>query len=132
MGPLLFAPYAADIARRLTGITLGHVLETTAGTGILTRVLAHALPEAVAIVAADLNRPMIDFAAAQAGATRVTWRQADALGLPFDDDVFDAVCQFWVMFFSDKAAAYRADEMIRNFRTRRVIKRARNRRQRLC
>jgi ubiquinone/menaquinone biosynthesis C-methylase UbiE len=108
LGPLLFAPYAADIARRLTGITSGRVLETAAGTGILTRVLAHALPETVAILATDLNQPMIDFAAAQIGAARVAWRQADALALPFDDNLYDAVvCQFGVMFFPDKVAAYR-------------------------
>jgi ubiquinone/menaquinone biosynthesis C-methylase UbiE len=108
LGPLLFEPYAADIARRLTGITSGRVLETAAGTGILTRVLAQALPETVAIIATDLNQPMIDFAAAQIGATRLAWRQADALTLPFDDNVFDAVvCQFGVMFFPDKIAAYR-------------------------
>jgi ubiquinone/menaquinone biosynthesis C-methylase UbiE len=108
LGPLLFAPYAADIARRLTRLTSGHVLETAAGTGILTRTLARALPETVAIAATDLNQPMIDFAAAQIGATRVAWRQADALRLPFDDNVFDAVvCQFGVMFFPDKVAAYR-------------------------
>ncbi|RUX24355.1 SAM-dependent methyltransferase, partial [Mesorhizobium sp. M2A.F.Ca.ET.042.01.1.1] len=37
-----------------------------------------------------------------------TWRQADALKLPFDDAAFDLVCcQFGAMFFPDRAAAYR-------------------------
>jgi len=51
---------------------------------------------------------MLDFAAAQPGMARVEWRQADALSLPFEKDSFDAVvCQFGVMFFPDKRAAYR-------------------------
>src|SRR5262249_14731212 len=38
----------------------------------------------------------------------VSWRQADALALPFADGSFDAVvCQFGVMFFPDKRAGYR-------------------------
>jgi len=45
------------------------------------------------------------------GARRVPlarWRQADALSLPFDDRQFDlVVCQFGVMFFPDRPAAFR-------------------------
>jgi ubiquinone/menaquinone biosynthesis C-methylase UbiE len=108
LGPLLFQPYAADLAARLTNIADGRVLETAAGTGIVTRELARTLPDTVEMVATDLNQPMIDFAAAQPGVGRVTWQQADALALPFEDRSFDAVvCQFGVMFFSDKLAAYR-------------------------
>ena len=108
MGPMLFQPYAADLARRMGGLRTGHVLETAAGTGIVTRALAAALPDTVAITATDLNQPMLDYAAAQPGADRVIWRQADAQALPFADQTFDAViCQFGVMFFPDKAAGYR-------------------------
>jgi ubiquinone/menaquinone biosynthesis C-methylase UbiE len=108
LGPLLFEPYATDLAGRLANITQGRVLETAAGTGIVTRTLVRTLPEAVAIVATDLNQPMIDFAAAQPGGGRATWRRADALSLPFEEKSFDAVaCQFGVMFFPDKRAAYR-------------------------
>ena len=67
-----------------------------------------ALPGAVAIVATDLKQPMLDFAAAQLGTARVEWRQADALALQFEKDFFEAVvCQFGVMFFPEKQAAYR-------------------------
>ena len=108
LGPLLFEPYAADLAARLRDIAQGRVLETAAGTGIVTRRLAAALPETVEILATDLNQPMLDFAAAQPGVARVTWRQADAVSLPFEDKSFAAVvCQFGVMFFPDKLAAYR-------------------------
>lgn len=108
LGPLLFEPYAADLARRLGGLKAGRLLETAAGTGILTRALAAALPAGVALVATDLNQPMLDFAAGKSKAANVTWRQADALALPFEDGHFDAVvCQFGVMFFPDKSKAFR-------------------------
>src|SRR5258707_5944638 len=107
LGPLIFAPYAADLARRLTDMREGAVLETAAGTGIVTRALALALPGGVGITATDLNQPMVDFAATQGDAGRVTWRQADALKLPFADATFDTVvCQFGAMIFPDKHAAY--------------------------
>jgi ubiquinone/menaquinone biosynthesis C-methylase UbiE len=108
LGPLIFEPYAVDLAQRLAGMTTGSVLEIAAGTGMVTRALARSLPETVSIIATDLNQPMVDFAAAQEGSARATWRQADAQSLPFEDQSFDAViCQFGVMFFPDKRAAYR-------------------------
>jgi SAM-dependent methyltransferase len=65
------------------------------------------LPQTTAIVATDLNQPMLDHAAALGTVRPVEWRQADAMQLPFDDATFDAVvCQFGVMFFPDKARAY--------------------------
>ena len=70
--------------------------------------MARALAESAAITATDLNQAMVDYAAAQTTARNVTWRQADALALPFADGAFDAVvCQFGVMFFPDKRAGYR-------------------------
>ncbi|MGH6934181.1 MAG: class I SAM-dependent methyltransferase [Dongiaceae bacterium] len=108
LGPLLFEPYAADIARRLSGMTEGRILETAAGTGIVTRALADVLARSVEIVATDLNQAMLDHAAAHVSDSRIVWRQADAQNLPFEDGMFDvAVCQFGVMFFPDKSAGYR-------------------------
>lgn len=107
LGPVIFKPYALDLAGRLADLRQGRVLETAAGTGIVTQALARSLPEAVGIVATDLNQAMLDFAAAQPIARSVVWRQADALRLPFDDGAFDAVvCQFGAMFFPDKRAGY--------------------------
>jgi SAM-dependent methyltransferase len=108
LGPMIFEPYAALLAERVANAKPRRVLETAAGTGILTRALARRLPETAEITATDLNQPMLDFAAAQPDASRVTWRGADALKLPFFDRSFDVVvCQFGAMFFPDKVAAYR-------------------------
>ena len=105
--PLIFDSYATDLARRLVGSPASRVLEIAAGTGVVTRRLATALPAEVAIVATDLNQPMLDLAFEIGTQRPVTWQQADAMQLPFDDGVFDAViCQFGVMFFPDKAAAF--------------------------
>lgn len=108
LAPLIFEPYAVDLAERLADLATGTLLEIAAGTGVVTRTLARSLPQNVAIVATDLNQPMLDFAAARCVSPRVTWRQADALSLPFPDGCFDVVvCQFGAMFFPDKTAAYR-------------------------
>jgi len=106
--PLIFESYALDLAERLAKIEPRDVLETAAGTGVLTRAIASRLPARARMVATDLNQPMVDHAAAkQPRDSRITWRQADALALPFEDHSFDAmVCQFGVMFFSDKLQGY--------------------------
>jgi SAM-dependent methyltransferase len=105
--PLIFEPYAADMAKRLSSRPLTRVLEVAAGTGVVTRALASSLPEVVSIVATDLNQAMLDHAAAMGTSRPVEWRQADAMQLPFDDETFDAVvCQFGVMFIPVKPKAY--------------------------
>lgn len=105
--PLIFEPYAADLVPRLASRSLTRVLEIAAGTGVVTRALAAALPASVSIVATDRNQPMLDHASAIGTRRPVEWRQADALQLPFEDQTFDAVvCQFGVMFFGDKAKAF--------------------------
>jgi ubiquinone/menaquinone biosynthesis C-methylase UbiE len=107
--PLIFEAYALDLAERVANAKPNDVLETAAGTGVLTRALASKLPAHARIVATDLNQPMLDHAAARlAHYTRVTWRQADALALPFQDQAFDVVtCQFGAMFFPDKVQGYK-------------------------
>jgi ubiquinone/menaquinone biosynthesis C-methylase UbiE len=80
LGPLIFEPYAADLAQRVSGLAKGSLLEIAAGTGVVTRALARGLPAAVDIVATDLNQPMLEFAAVQLAHLRlVAWKQADAL-----------------------------------------------------
>ncbi|MEP6997361.1 MAG: class I SAM-dependent methyltransferase [Betaproteobacteria bacterium] len=105
--PLIFEPYAVDLVRRVSLLQPYRLLEIAAGTGVVTRHLANALPPTVSIVASDLNQPMLDHAAAVGTARPVEWRQADAMQLPFPDEAFDVVvCQFGVMFFPDKAKAF--------------------------
>ncbi len=105
--PLIFEPYAAMLVERLRARKLANVLEIAAGTGVVTRAMASALPADVAIVATDLNQGMIDRAMEVGTKRKVDWRQADAMKLPFDDGCFDAVvCQFGVMFLPDKAKGY--------------------------
>jgi len=105
--PLIFEPYAIDLAQRAAALPITNILELAAGTGVVTRRLAMALPGSVFIIASDLSQPMLDQAAAVGTSRPVDWRQADALALPFDKASFDAVvCQFGVMFFPDKARAF--------------------------
>jgi ubiquinone/menaquinone biosynthesis C-methylase UbiE len=109
MVPLIFEPFAADLARRAASSSPSAVLEIAAGTGVVTRALAPKLSSSASYIVTDLNQPMLDYAASrQTPDTRITWRQADALALPFDNAMFDLVCcQFGVMFFPDRLSAYR-------------------------
>jgi SAM-dependent methyltransferase len=105
--PLIFAPYARDLAPRVAAAAPRRVLEVAAGTGVVTRALRAQLPASVEIVATDLNQAMLDVAAKTVTGGRVEWRRADATALPFGDESFDAVvCQFGVMFLPDKAKAF--------------------------
>ena len=105
--PLIFAPYAEVVADRVRELHPRRILETAAGTGILTEALARLLPSEVTITATDLNQAMIDLGKAKPGMERVRWQQADATKLPLPDGAFDVVvCQFGVMFFADKRASF--------------------------
>jgi SAM-dependent methyltransferase len=108
LGPMIFVDYAADIAQRVAAGNPARVLETAAGTGIVTRKLRDALPAGARLTATDLNPPMLDIARAKFRAgEQVEFQPADAMALPFADGSFDAViCQFGVMFFPDKAKSY--------------------------
>jgi len=102
MVPLLFRPYAEVLAEHARQFAPRSILETAAGTGVVTDALARALPDAE-IVATDLNQAMLDVAADRVNAPNVSFRQADALELPFGDGQFDlVVCQFGAMFYPDK------------------------------
>jgi ubiquinone/menaquinone biosynthesis C-methylase UbiE len=109
MVPLIFEPYAADLAQRAASLSPSAVLETAAGSGVVTRALAPKLPPGARYTVTDLNQPMVDYAASrQPPDTRIEWRQADALALPFENAAFDLVCcQFGAMFFPDRTSGYR-------------------------
>lgn len=105
--PMLFEPYAADLAERAKSYSPRDILETAAGTGVVTRALHRAL-DGARIVATDLNPAMLEVAAERLRSDRVRYQAADAQDLPFDDQCFDlVVCQFGVMFYPDKLGANR-------------------------
>lgn len=109
LGPMIFVDYAAEMARRVAASGPARVLETAAGTGIVTRQLRNALPAGANLTATDLNPPMLEVARTKfRDGDQVEFQPADAMALPFNDRSFDAVvCQFGVMFFPDKDKSYR-------------------------
>ena len=109
MVPLIFESYARDISQRVAALAPKAVLETAAGSGVVTRALAPILPPDARYVATDLNQPMLDYARAKQDTdSRIRWQKADAQALPFEDAAFDVVCcQFGAMFFPDRPSGYR-------------------------
>jgi ubiquinone/menaquinone biosynthesis C-methylase UbiE len=106
--PLIFEAFANDLAERVAALHPATILETAAGSGVVTRALASRLSTDAHYTVTDLNQPMLDHAASkQEPDSRISWRQADALNLPFDDESFDAVvCQFGVMFYPHRITGY--------------------------
>jgi len=106
MVPLIFQPYADELAERASAFRPSRILETAAGTGVVTQALHDALPDAE-IVATDLNQPMLEVARQRIVSGNVRFQQADALELPFADSSFDlVVCQFGAMFFPDRVRGH--------------------------
>ena len=107
--PLIFHAYAKDMGMRVNVPGGSRVLEIAAGTGAVSRVLRDILPADVHLTVTDLNEPMLEVCQSKFGAHENTdFKQADAMELPFEDNSFDAiVCQFGVMFFPDRALAYK-------------------------
>src|SRR2546423_9112232 len=89
--PVMFEPFALDLAERLLGITTGQVLELAAGTGVVTRALARLLPAEASITATDLNPAMLERAKSHRGFDRVTWQEDPAMALPLAQPPFDYV-----------------------------------------
>jgi SAM-dependent methyltransferase len=109
LGPVIFEPYARDMAARLDCPQGGRVLELAAGTGIVTRRLITSLPADASLVVTDLNPPMLEIAQRNlSNDPRVTYEPADAQALPFEDHSFDrVVMQFGIMFLPDKVQGLR-------------------------
>ncbi|WP_420433928.1 class I SAM-dependent methyltransferase [Hyphobacterium sp.] len=108
LGPNIFVDFAGELAVRAASCQPTRLLELAAGTGIASLALRSALPNAELTIT-DLNAPMLKIAAAKFDvASGLTFQPADASKLPFDDAAFDLIaCQFGVMFFPDKVAAFR-------------------------
>jgi ubiquinone/menaquinone biosynthesis C-methylase UbiE len=82
MGQLLFEPYAKLVAERCAALHPDRILETAAGTGIVTRAVHRAAPGAQ-VVATDINPAMLEFATHALHSKHVSFQPADAQNLPF-------------------------------------------------
>jgi demethylmenaquinone methyltransferase/2-methoxy-6-polyprenyl-1,4-benzoquinol methylase len=90
------------------------VLDLATGSGDVAFALSRRLPPATHIVGADFCQPMLDQAEVKKAAARdarfanITFRQADALALPFADASFDAITiAFGLRNLADRAQGLR-------------------------
>lgn len=81
--PLVFAEPARRLAAAVLATDPGDILETCAGTAVLTRRLVAGADAYV--TATDLNAPMLRTALRLCQSDHVTWQVADALDLPFGE-----------------------------------------------
>jgi SAM-dependent methyltransferase len=113
---LFMAPFVATMVEAT--VREGHrVLDVACGTGFATRSAARAAGASGDVVGSDLNPGMLATARTVPwDGPAISWREASALDLPFDDETFDAVlCQQGLQFFPDPPAGIR--EMVRVLRT---------------
>src|SRR5215467_15963766 len=83
LGPILFSDYAEQTACLVAGYAPSRVLETGAGTGIVTRRLCDLLPATTRLTATDLNPPMLDVARKKFRPDEpIEFQHADAMALP--------------------------------------------------
>jgi hypothetical protein len=101
MVPLIFEPFAADIAQRAASLSPCAVLETAAGTGVVTRALAPKLSPGASCIVTGLNQPMLDYAASRQapdsrinGAKRILWRYRLKMRPSISFVVSSARCSF--------------------------------------
>ncbi len=104
----VLSPFADDMARRLSRINLGPVLEICADTGALTRALSSAMSASLTIIATDPNDDAIAHASVKPGMARIAWQRANPAALPFPNATFGIVtCHFGVATLPDRPKAFR-------------------------
>jgi ubiquinone/menaquinone biosynthesis C-methylase UbiE len=103
--PALFAEWSPRVTEAIAPERGQKILDIACGTGVLARELARRVGTAN-VVGLDCNEEML--AVAQERRPEIRWRAGTAEDLPFESGAFDAVvCQFGLMFFSDKVKALR-------------------------
>lgn len=109
LGPVIFTPYAEDIAARARALNPANVLELASGTGRVTRLLRDALPSETPILASDLNDAMLDVARPLFSDDElISFEIIDGMSIPKEDGSYDLLLtQFGVMFMPDKVGHYR-------------------------
>jgi SAM-dependent methyltransferase len=111
--PALFQEWTPRMADAARIGPVQRVLDVACGTGVLARALAPLVGAPGSVAGLDINEGML--AVARRKAPDIEWRHGRAESLPFDGASFDAVlCQFGLMFFTDRHAALR--EMVRVLR----------------
>lgn len=106
----LFRQWAKPVLDAAEVATGDRVLDVACGTGVVAREALARVGTAGSVTGVDIGVGML--AVAEDIEPGVTWIEADAGRLPFDDDEFDAiVSQFGLMFFPDRVLAIR--EMLR-------------------
>ncbi len=107
LGPVIFEPYAAYLAKQINISGLHSVLELASGTGRVTRHIRHVLPPEVKLWATDLSTDMLDIAQRKLGDDQIVYKTEDIQQLSFDDHTFDlVVCQFGMMFLPNKQKGF--------------------------
>jgi SAM-dependent methyltransferase len=107
LAPSLLAPFADDMARRLSRISMGPLLETSADTGVLTQAIASSVSAGLTIVATDPCVEMVEHASTKPGMARINWQTADPHALPFADATFGIVTShFSVAGMSDRIQVF--------------------------
>jgi ubiquinone/menaquinone biosynthesis C-methylase UbiE len=106
IGPFLFEPYADDLVGRIEITAGANILELACGTGIVTQHLAGHLSGSAELTATDINADMLAVAQDKLSGPDVCWDTVDMVAIPYEHDLFDTVvCQFGLMFATDKARA---------------------------
>jgi SAM-dependent methyltransferase len=107
LAPSLLAPFAYDMACRLSRMSMGPLLEICADVGCLTAAMASSMSAGLTMIATDPSAETVAFASGKPGTARITWQRADPAILPFPDAAFGVVtCHFAVAAMPDPVQAF--------------------------
>jgi len=118
MVPSLFGPWASYLIELANPQSGERVLDIACGTGIVARNVVSLVGSKGIVMGLDANPDMIGMARAMAEREHLSidWHTGSAEQLPFPDENFDLIlCQFGLMFFTDRQAALK--EMHRVLKT---------------